>query len=242
MTNWWERPGYVAALAFVAGAVVVGVVLFFVLRGDGDDDGTRPEAAAATQTASAGVSGETPAARPTRGATPSQSPISTGTPAGFDDPDEALAAFVRDELDSEHIGECPSDLAPGEEPPTGICSFELYRSEELVTFLLGVPLSEGIGEAVITRHEDGSWSVEFIQAPPLGESDIAVGSQAVVFGAGDCLNFRQAPSLSAEIAWCRMDGTRGAVAEGPVDADGVTWWRLVDLGWASGEYLVPVSE
>lgn len=198
--------------------------------------------AAATQTASAATPGESPAARATRGETPSPGSVSTGTPAGLDDPDEALAAFVRDELASEHIGECPSDLAPGEEPPTGICSFELYRSEELVTFLLGVPFSEGIGEAVLTRNEDGTWSAEFVQAPPLGESDISVGSEAVVFGAGDCLNFRQAPSISAEIAWCRMDGTRGAVAEGPVDADGITWWRLEDLGWASGEYLVPVSQ
>jgi hypothetical protein len=167
--------------------------------------------------------------------------VPTPTSTGLQDPDEALAAFIRDELASEHIGGCPAELGPGQDPPSGICSAELYRSDQLVTFSLGVPFSEGIGEAVLTRNEDGTWSVDFVQAPPLGESDISVGSQAVVFGAGDCLNFRVAPSLSADIRSCQIDGARGQVVEGPVEADGHTWWRLEGLGWASGQYLVSAA-
>lgn len=243
MTSWLDRPGYVVALAFVAGAVVAGGILFFVLTRDGDGDGEdRAATATATGTTPAGTPGESATPPPTGAATPSPRPAVTQTPAGSQDPDEALAAFIRDELASEHIGACPGELAPGEELPTGICSAELYRSEDLVTFALGVPFSEGIGEAVLTRNEDGTWSVEFVPAPPLGEFDISIGSEALVFGAGDCLNFREAPSLSASTLWCRIDGTRGVVLEGPIDADGITWWRLEDLGWGSAEYLVPVAE
>ena len=67
-------------------------------------------------------------------------------------------------------------------------------------------------------------------------------AEAVVFGAGSCLNFREEASLSSEVLWCLVDGTSGPVAEGPVQADGITWWRLEGLGWASAEFLMPVGE
>jgi hypothetical protein len=242
MTSWSERPGYAVALAFVAGAVIVGGILFFVLTRDGDDDGQDQTVAdGATGTAPAGTPGEGATALPTGATTPLPGQAATPMSTGLQDPDEALAAFIRDELASEHIGGCPAELAPGQDPPSGICSAELYRSDQLVTFSLGVPFSEGIGEAVLTRNEDGTWTIHFVQAPPLGGPGVSVGSQAVVFGAGDCLNFRVAPSLSADIGSCQIDGTGGQVVEGPVEAEGHTWWRVEGLGWASGQYLVPVT-
>ena len=125
--------------------------------------------------------------------------------------------------------------------PSGVCSSELYRTETLVTFMLGPPFSEGIGEAVLTRNEDGSWSVNFVPSPPLGEFGVAVGMKVVVFGAGSCLRFRAEPGLSGEELSCRPDGTTGQVAEGPQSADDHTWWRLDGLGWASDQYLVPAQ-
>jgi hypothetical protein len=232
----------VAVLAFVAGVAVAAVVLFFVFaRGDGEGGDQQVVATSTARMTPAATidSGATPIAG---SATPTPGPPATATPAVFQDPDAALAAFVRDELGSEYIGPCPQELAPGEEPPQGYCSIELYRSEELATFIVGRPFSEGIGEAVLTRSEDGFWSMDFVQAPPLGEIEISVGSEAVVFGAGDCLNFREEPSLSAEALWCLIDGTSARVVEGPIEADGHTWWRLEGLGWASEQYLVPVAE
>lgn len=239
MAHWWERPrvmaGALIIAVVVALAAVVGV-LFLVLGGD--DDGGREQAAAPTATSSAAPDGTPPAeATPESG----DNPPPTATVAGAQDPDQGLEAFVRDNLGSQHIGDCPQTLAPDEEPPDGICSAELYRSAELVTFMLGVPFSEGIGELVFSLNEDGSWSAQFINAPLLGEM-LEVGKEAVVFGAGDCLNFRTAAGLSADIQWCQMDGTRGTVAEGPVEADGHTWWRLEGLGWGSGEFLGPVAD
>ncbi len=225
MGRWSERPGSLAVVAFVAGvAAAVIVALIVILARGGDDDGGQTEATATAET--------TPIAT---GAGP------TGTPvAGFADPDEALNAFVRDEFGREHAGACPQDPSASE-TPTGVCSEELYRSGELVTLLIGAPFGEFFGEAVLAPDDDGLWGLEFIPAPPLGES-LAVGIDAVVYGVGSCLNFRDAPALSGERLSCRFDGTRGEVVEGPVEADEITWWRLEDLGWATGEFLAPVAE
>jgi len=77
-----------------------------------------------------------------------------------------------------------------------------------------------------------------VPAPALGGPALAVGAEALVYGAGDCLRFRASPSTSAEVLTCQLDGTRAVVAEGPVDADGQTWWRLEGFGWGSAQYLV----
>ena len=232
MRRWLDRPGYVGVISFAGGAALAGVivlVIVFVVGGDGDDDGGGPQVVA-TSTAGALADGD-----PTAGGTPGTG-ATTATPGSAQDPDEALETFVEDVLDSEYLGDCPEEPPEDEAPPTGVCSLELYRSEELATFFIGDPFSEFFGETVITRSEDGSWSVNFVQSGPLGET-VTVGSQAVVYGAGSCLNFREEPGLSAEVRSCQIDGTKGDVVEGPEEADDHTWWRLADRGWASEEFL-----
>jgi uncharacterized protein YkwD len=61
----------------------------------------------------------------------------------------------------------------------------------------------------------------------------------VAAGQGECLNVRFAPGRASPIAGCLPDGTAVRVIAGPQAADGLTWWLLDGLGWASGEYLVP---
>jgi hypothetical protein len=132
-------------------------------------------------------------------------------------------------------------MVPGQQPG-GICWNALFEGAVLSTFALGVPFSEGIGELVLTRDAAGQeWTVTFVPAPVLGEQ-LAVGKQAIVFGAGDCLRFRQTPALNGQVATCQLDGTTGAVVEGPVMAGGVTWWRIEGLGWASAEFLGVAAE
>lgn len=229
MSRWLDRPGLVAIAAFVVGGAIAGVVavLIVVLR-DGDGEGDRQAVATATPLT-------------TDDAGPDRTPDGiTPTPGSATDPDAALAAFVENELDAAYIGDCEQYTDPAA-APEGICSIELYRSEELVTFYVGPPFSEIIGEAVITPSAQGSWSVAFVGSGPLGET-VAVDSDAVVFGAGSCLRFRQEPGTSAGVVTCQLDGTRARVVEGPVEADGHTWWRLEGLGWASEEFLRPVGE
>lgn len=62
------------------------------------------------------------------------------------------------------------------------------------------------------------------------------------------LNYRQRPGLGAAVIMVVRDGTQGEVLDGPVHADGYTWWQLGlpgygpdgnPAGWAAGTFLVP---
>jgi hypothetical protein len=224
--SWVNRPAIVAGIAFVIGAIVAGVVVAIILTsGDGDDNSTVDgNVTPGTTTTPVG----TAAATITGTTTPGVSP----TPPNLRNPDDALAAYVQAELGETYIGPCPQ--TPAGETPQGICSIELYRSAELVTFLVGPPFSEGIGEAVLTPAESGIWSVTFV---PITNQPPVVGRQAVVIGAGDCLNFRASPGTGGESLSCQQDGNSADVVGGPQVADNVTWWQLKDLGWASVEFL-----
>ena len=68
-----------------------------------------------------------------------------------------------------------------------------------------------------------------------------IGLRAVGAGAGDCVNVREQPTTSGAIKACLPDGARLKIVDGPVSADGYTWWRLDGLGWAVGIYLSPVA-
>lgn len=234
MDRWLDRPGYIALIAFAGGGIVATlVVLIIVLSRGGDGDTTVTLLPTATQEADL-TPGATDAVTPTTGVT------TTPTPGAFADAEDALAAFVRDELGSTYIGECPASLAPDEEPPGGICSVELYRSAELVTFNIGPFAAEALGEAVITPDANGAWTLAFLEFPEL-DQQLTVGGLAMVFQAQDCLRFHSEPGANSEVLTCQIDGTRARVTDGPVDADGFTWWELEGYGWGSSEFLAPVA-
>lgn len=230
MDGWLNKPGYLVAAAFLAGiAVAAAVAIVIFVSGGGDGGGS----AAATSTPGPGETPAVETATPVSG-TPS---AATPTAPSATTADDALAALISGPLGSTYVGPCPQSA--GATIAQGLCSVELYRSAELVTFLIGQPLSEGVGEAVITPvAEGGPWVAEFIAAPEAGGPAIAIGADAMVYGAGDCLNFRAAPALNAQPIICSLDGTRARVTGGPVEADGQTWWELAGLGWGSAQYLV----
>ena len=222
--SWLSRPWVIAGVAFVLGAIVTGVIVAIVLSGGNDDD-TGP---GVVVTPNASTTPVTPG-EPTAGTT---TPVATGTPGDPRDPDDALANYVQQELHQTYIGACPQ--TPPKQVANTICSVELYRSDQLATFNIGPPNSEATGEVVLTPGENGTWTVEFVAIsgqPP------ALGSQAVVLGAGDCLTFRAGPGRTQEPLSCQIDGARGEVIGGPQTADNITWWQIKDLGWASGEFL-----
>lgn len=64
--------------------------------------------------------------------------------------------------------------------------------------------------------------------------------RAEVRGNGDCLNIRSEPTVLAEVVECLPDGTSVAIVAGPVHAEGLSWYRLADQGWAIDYYLKPV--
>lgn len=54
------------------------------------------------------------------------------------------------------------------------------------------------------------------------------------------LNIRTEPSLAANVALVLQPGTEVLVVDGPVVADGISWWQVRALnieGWCAGEYL-----
>lgn len=227
MSNWLTRPGYIAILAFLAGGALAAaaVLIFTQCGGDGGDGApARRTAVLGTSTPGSTTPGAT-IAPPATG-----TPAATPTPGSALDPDETLANYVRVELNAEYVGPCSAART------NGYCSSEYYRGEDLVTFGLGLTNSEFSLEAVLTRNEDGTWSVTSFGLPS-GAVPLQLDAQAVVYGAGSCLNFREQPSIGAAVVTCQLDGTRARVDDGPVAADGVSWWHLEGLGWASAEFL-----
>ncbi|MGI8553068.1 MAG: peptidoglycan DD-metalloendopeptidase family protein [Dehalococcoidia bacterium] len=79
--------------------------------------------------------------------------------------------------------------------------------------------------------------------PPMPRvtAPLGVGQLAVVRGTGDCLRTHMQPHLDAKPAGCAPDGTVTTIADGPVDADGHTWWYLFNLGWSVLDYLQPTG-
>ena len=223
--RWYSRPAVVAAAAFVIGVIVAGAAVAIILTRGDDNNDSNANANVTPGTATASTSTPAVSATITPGG-PSPTPLNPRKP------DDALAAYVQEQQHQPYLGPCPQETTGG--VPQGICSIDLYRSAELVTFVLGPPFSEGIGEAVLTPGENGVWSVAFVARtgrPPVS------GGQAVVFGAGDCLNFHAGPSKASQTLTCQLDGTKAEVVGGPQVADGITWWQLKDLGWASQEFL-----
>jgi uncharacterized protein YraI len=71
-----------------------------------------------------------------------------------------------------------------------------------------------------------------------------VAGDAVVVNT-DSLQFRTDATLDADVVSVLNDGTLATVIEGPVSADGYTWYALdVDglTGWAAGEFLALATE
>lgn len=71
------------------------------------------------------------------------------------------------------------------------------------------------------------------------ESPFAAGTRVRVFD-GE-LNLRGSGSLGAEVVHVMPDATYAEVLEGPVEADGISWYRIstsrYGTGWAAGTYL-----
>ncbi|MEM9773906.1 MAG: SH3 domain-containing protein [Chloroflexota bacterium] len=60
------------------------------------------------------------------------------------------------------------------------------------------------------------------------------------------VNFRNGFGSSNAIISVLDQGTVALVIDGPVDADGFTWWQLelddTSRGWVAGEFLIPAGE
>ena len=82
------------------------------------------------------------------------------------------------------------------------------------------------------------------ETPTLEPGVIGVSAFVQVSGTGgDGLRLRKDPGLGYEMQFLGLDGELFQVADGPVDADGYTWWFVVGSydearqGWAVADFL-----
>lgn len=77
--------------------------------------------------------------------------------------------------------------------------------------------------------------------PPPSSGTIAIGSTVIVANSGGTgVNFRSEPSTDSDIVDVLLDGTEMTVIDGPLDAEGYTWWQVegdAGTGWLVQDYL-----
>ena len=84
-------------------------------------------------------------------------------------------------------------------------------------------------------------------APDVGGGGIGVGSKVVVIDTGgNGLNFRDAPSRTANKIRSLPEGSIYEVVGGPQQADSLVWWQLKDptdgkVGWGAQNYMKPAN-
>ena len=82
----------------------------------------------------------------------------------------------------------------------------------------------------------------------LPEGVIGVGIYVQVIGTdGAGLRMRSEPGLSGTVNFTALDAEAFLVIDGPVEADGYTWWNLeapydqTRNGWSAGDFLSPIE-
>lgn len=91
-----------------------------------------------------------------------------------------------------------------------------------------------------------------IAPPPMTPTPetISLGRTIIVIDVGDQqLNVRDAPGvLQTGVVFRAPEGTSFTVTDGPLQADGLTWWYIQDpnnstrSGWAAANYLQPIPD
>jgi hypothetical protein len=83
----------------------------------------------------------------------------------------------------------------------------------------------------------------------LPEGVVGVGAYVQVAGTqGAGLRMRSDPGLDGEVNFTALDSEVFLVIDGPVEADGYTWWHLEAPydqnrnGWSAGDFLTPIEE
>lgn len=124
--------------------------------------------------------------------------------------------------------------------------FHVVTSGMLGTINDGPEAADGYAWYEVGFDAGGTgWVVGQYLAPASGVGGGYPGGTRVEVTA-DSVNVRAAPGLGAAIVNTLPSGYQAFIADGPVSADGYTWYRLdamgQSLGWVAGEFLAPADD
>ncbi len=172
-------------------------------------------------------------------------PAATPTPS-LPGPEDAIAGWVAANRSVGYVGDCAN--AKRGEATGKLCSAQVGERGKRRAYALGPVFSEPTALAIV-EDTPGGWTIYSVENNDPSQQHIPgidwpleVGDRVIVIGLGegDCLSIREQPSQEAERQICMADGTSAIVQEGPVDAEGFTWWRISGegfSGWGAGTWL-----
>jgi hypothetical protein len=172
-------------------------------------------------------------------------PAATPTPS-LPGPEDAIAGWVAANRSVGYVGDCAN--ANRGEATGKLCSAQVGERGKRRAYALGPTFSEPTALAIVEDTAQG-WTIYSVENNDPNQQQIPgidwpleVGDRVIVIGLGegDCLSIREQPSQEAERQICMADGTSAIVQEGPVDAEGFTWWRISGegfSGWGAGTWL-----
>lgn len=175
----------------------------------------------------------------------SKTPDPTATPEP-PQAEEVIRQWVLDSRNVDYVGDCDA-AQPGVDVGK-LCSTLVATRGRMRAYHIGPTFSEYTVEMLMEETEEEGWTVLRAQTRnpnqpvpgidwPLQVSDLVV---FVGLGENDCLSIREQPSTEANRLICMADGTQAFLMEGPIEAEGFTWWRVAGEGfdgWAVSIYM-----
>ena len=132
----------------------------------------------------------------------------------------------------------------------GLAAFFLGRSteppEEVTPVLTKISAPTQTPEPPVPTASPTATGTTTVVLP---EGVIGVGIYVQVMGTdGAGLRMRSEPGLTGTVNFTALDAEVFLVIDGPVEADGYTWWHLeapydqTRKGWSAGDFLSPIEE
>ena len=156
-------------------------------------------------------------------------------------PEEALRLWVERRLNQGFVADCDEARRPDDVGKQ--CARLRGERDGLLAYELGPTFGEPT-RLMILQAIGGSWTIAYLEerdpdlAPVPGIPwPLETGATVVVVGTSRCLRVREEPGLQAREVDCLENGTVVTTGAGPVERDGLEWWRLEGYGWSAGRWL-----